>query len=155
MVNERYSIAMAETLHYLKGISQEDINKIPNKFMEFLKVNADQNYKCDFDYTKSLKELNLSNETRGLISMICLNYWCETEEQKSNFRKHLSENETRYQEELKKKYNIDNIFKKKEPIQKVESIDTNKLPIYVEQPNIIKRIFNHIIKFFHIKNDRR
>ena len=25
MVNERYSIAIAETLHYLKGINQEDI----------------------------------------------------------------------------------------------------------------------------------
>ena len=32
MVNERYSKAMAETLHYLKGIRQNDIKKIPNKF---------------------------------------------------------------------------------------------------------------------------
>ena len=38
--------------------------------------------------------------------MICLNYWCETEEQKNNFIKHLNENEIRYQEELKEKYNL-------------------------------------------------
>ena len=85
MVNERYGIAMAETLHYLKGISQDDINKIPDNFITFLKNNASQNYECKFDYTRPLKELNLKNETRGLIAMICLNYWCETEDQKNNF----------------------------------------------------------------------
>ena len=44
MVDEKYSIAIAETLHYLKGINQSDINKIPNKFMNFLKENSLQNY---------------------------------------------------------------------------------------------------------------
>ena len=82
MINEKYGIAITETLHYLKGINQEDINKIPKKFMVFLKENASKNYSCNFDYTKPLKELNLTNETKGLISMICLNYWCETDEQK-------------------------------------------------------------------------
>lgn len=113
MVNERYGIAITETLHYLKGINQEDINKIPNKFMIFLKENALNNYSCNFDYNKPLKELNLTNEAKGLIAMICLNYWCETEEQKMKFRNHLSKNEQHYQEELRKKYNIDDIFKKK------------------------------------------
>lgn len=113
MVNERYGIAMAETLHYLKGISQDDINKIPDNFITFLKNNASQNYECKFDYTRPLKELNLKNETRGLIAMICLNYWCETEEQKDAFREHLNKNEKQYQEELRKKYNPDDIFHKK------------------------------------------
>ncbi len=155
MVNERYGIAMAETLHYLKGISQDDINRIPDKFMNFLKNNASQNYECKFDYTRPLKELNLKNETRGLIAMICLEYWCETEEQKNSFREHLNENEKRYQEELRKKYNMDDIFKKKELSPEVEiigeNIDADKLPIQAEQENIFKRIFNRIMKIFHMK----
>lgn len=53
MVNEKYAIAMAETLHYLKGINQNDIDKIPSKFMKFLKDNASQDYVCEFDYTKT------------------------------------------------------------------------------------------------------
>ena len=36
MVNEKYSIAMCETLRYLKGINQDDLNKIPSKFIKFL-----------------------------------------------------------------------------------------------------------------------
>ncbi len=155
MVNERYGIAIAETLHYLKGISQDDINKIPNKFMTFLKENAVQDYKCKFDYTRPLNELNLKNETRGLIAMICLNYWCETEEQKNSFRQHLNENEGQYREQLREKYNIADIFNKKELISNAgsttENIDTNKLPIKAEQDNIFKRVFNRIMELFHIK----
>ena len=154
MVNERYSIAIAETLHYLKGINQEDINKIPNKFMLFLKENAADNYSCDFDYNKPLKELNLTNETKGLIAMICLNYWCETEEQKIKFRNHLNVNEQAYQEELKRMYNIDDIFKKKDISrnEEITSESINKLPVEVRtENNIIKRLFNSIKKFFNKK----
>ena len=155
MVNERYGIAMAETLHYLKGISQDDINKIPDNFITFLKNNASQNYECKFDYTRPLKELNLKNETRGLIAMICLNYWCDTEDQKNSFIEHLNKNEKKYQEELRKEYNIDDIFKKKEFIPKVEktteNIDKNRLPVQAERENIFKRVFNRIMKIFHIK----
>lgn len=153
MVNERYSIAISETLHYLKGINQEYINKIPNKFMIFLKENASNNYFCDFDYTKPLKELDLTNEAKGLIAMICLNYWCETEEQKIKFRNHLNVNEQAYQEELKRKYNVDDIFKKKD-ISNNEEItyeSINKLPIKVKPENIFKRLLNRIMKLFNKK----
>lgn len=150
MVNERYSIAMAETLHYLKGISEEDIKKIPNKFMEFLKLNSSKNYECNFDYTKPLNELKLKDETRGLISMICLNYWCETEEQKNNFIKHLNANENKYQEELQKKYSVDNLFENNEIFSKdevvKENINQNNLPIEIKKQNIFKRILDYILK---------
>lgn len=153
MVNERYSIAISETLHYLKGIKQEDINKIPNKFMLFLKENDSNNYSCNFDYNKPLKELNLTNEAKGLIAMICLNYWCETEEQKIKFMNHLNVNEQKYQEELKRKYNIDDIFKNKDITNNEKNIpeSINKLTVDVKAENIFKRLLNHIKKFFDKK----
>ena len=61
MVNERYSVAMSETLHYLKGINQKDLDRIPNKFIQFLNDNCLIDYECNFDYTKPLKELDISN----------------------------------------------------------------------------------------------
>lgn len=151
MLNERYSIAISETLHYLKGIKREDINKIPNKFMLFLKENIADNYVCDFDYNKPLKELNLTNEAKGLIAMICLNYWCENEEQKNKFSKHLDINEQKYQEELKRKFNIDDIFKKKEIDNNDESTyeNINKLPVEMKNQNIFRKLLNHIKKFFN------
>lgn len=153
MVNKRYSIAISETLHYLKGINQEDINKIPNKFMLFLKENAADNYSCDFDYNKPLKELNLTNETKGLIAMICLNYWCETEEQKNKFSNHLNINEQKYQEVLKSKYNIDDIFKKSDISnnERITSESINKLSVEVKNKNIFSRLLNYIKKFLNKK----
>lgn len=153
MVNERYSIAISETLHYLKGINQEDINKIPNKFMIFLKENASNTYFCDFDYTKPLKELNLTDEAKGLISMICLNYWCETEKQKTRFKNHLNVDEQVYQEELRQKYNITDIFKKKDYSNNAEitSENINKPTIKVKSENIFKRLLNRITKIFNKK----
>lgn len=155
MLNEIYEIAFSETLYYLKGISLNDINKIPNRFMLFLKENASKNYKCNFDYTKPLNELKLKRETRGIIAMICLEFWCETEEQKRIFTEHLNKNEKEYQEELRRKYNIENIFNRNETISKVEKITkdigSNNLPIQVNKNSIFKRIYSSIIKFFHIK----
>lgn len=149
MINERYKIAITETLHYLKGISSDDINKIPNNFMTFLKNNVSKSYECSFDYTKPLKELNLKDETRGLIAMICLNYWCETKEQKNKFKKHLYENEIKYQEKLIEKYNRDNIFNREESVKKDEEIDVTKLPVQIKKENIFTRIFKYIMKLFN------
>lgn len=129
MVNERYSIAITETLHYLKGINQDDINKIPNKFMIFLKENASTNYDCDFDYHRQLKELNLTNEAKGLIAMICLNYWCESEEQKEYFKNKLNKNEVKYQEELRIIYNPDSIFRKDDSDKNILNTSKEKMPI--------------------------
>lgn len=61
----------------------------------------------------------------------------------------------KYQEELREEYNIDDIFKKKEFIPKVEktteNIDKNKLPVQAKRENIFKRVFTRIMKIFHIK----
>ena len=38
MVSVKDANAMAEVIYYLKGIKQEDINKIPKKLMQYLNV---------------------------------------------------------------------------------------------------------------------
>ena len=148
MVSIQYSNAMAELLHYLKGIRQEDINKIPTKLMNFIKENASKNYECSFDYNKPLKELDLLDETRGLIGMICYNYWCETAEQKSEYLNKLNENEKNYQQILREKYNPDNLFKNKK--QEKEEIQETQMIVqeekwYKKLINIIKRFLNPFI----------
>lgn len=150
MINEKYSIAMSETLYYLKGIDQEDINKIPTKFMKFLKDNASPNYVVKFDYNKPLKELNLTNEAKGLIAMICLNYWCETEEQKNRFRSKLNENELKYEEELKKRYNPDDIFKKKERSGEnlLGGIEKNIQLVEYKDKKWYENLFERILRIF-------
>ena len=146
MVNERYSLAISETLYYLKGIQQQDIDRIPNKFMSFLKDNCLKNYKCNFDYTRPLKELNISDEARGLIAMICLNFWCDNNEKKEMFKSHLTENELKYQEELKEKYNPNNLFKNIREKTNVKMEYTEM--IEYKKSKWYKNIFSKILNIF-------
>lgn len=148
MVSIKNANAMAEVIYYLKGIKQEDIDKIPKKFMQYLNENASKEYKCNFDYNKPLKELNLLEETRGIIGMICYNYWCDTENQKEEYLKKLSRNEQKYQQILYEKYNPDNLFKNK--VSQIESVE-NSVAMVEYKETIFKKFISRIKSIFKIK----
>ena len=147
MVSVKNANAMAEVIYYLKGIRKEDINKIPKKLLQYLNDNASKEYKCNFDYNKPLKELNLLDESRGIIGMICYNYWCVDEFQKKQYLDRLNINEIRYQEILREKYNPDNIFKNKNEKIIENSGTTTEMIEYKE--NIFKKLIIKIKSFFH------
>lgn len=148
MVSIKNANAIAEVIYYLKGIKQEDIDKIPKKFMQYLNENASKEYKCNFDYNKPLKELNLLEETRGIIGMICYNYWCDTENQKEEYLKKLSRNEQKYQQILYEKYNPDNLFKNK--VSQIESVE-NSVAMVEYKKTIFKKFISRIKSILKIK----
>lgn len=176
MVNTRYANAFKEVDYYLKGIREEDIEKIPNKLKEFIKENASESYLVDFDYNKPLSEITISKEAKGIISIICLNYWCENEEEKREYLGLLNTNEQEYQRILREKYNPENIFKSDRSINlnsntvfsdddnnidnsddnniNINELDKEKLPVNLnkdDSKNIIKKIWNRIKSIF-VKN---
>jgi hypothetical protein len=67
------------------------VDKIPQNVMEVFKANADMNYECSFDINDA--NVELLDETKNLLGMIYYNYWCEDEEEKSEFEKMMAENE--------------------------------------------------------------
>lgn len=149
MVSVKNANAMAEVLHYLKGIRQEDINKIPKTFIQYLRENASKEYKCNFDFTKPLKDLELLDETRGIIERICYNYWCVTEEQKAQYLKIINQNEKRNQEEFRKKYNSNNIFNNKQKRIITENINS---PIEIKKETFFKKLISFIKRLFNKNN---
>ena len=148
--NIKYATAMTEVLYYLKGIRQEDINKIPENLIEFFETNCLKEHKCEFDYTRPLSELKLQEETKGLIAMICYNYWCETEEQKQSFVSKLNKNEIMYEEELKKKYDIKKVFEAKKSVN--NEVEEKQIYMVEYRENIFKKMWEKIKKMFR-KND--
>lgn len=141
MINIKNANAMSEVLHYLKGIRKVDIDKLPKKLLNFLEENASKDYICDFDYSKPLRELKLLDDTKGILGLICLNYWCETEEEKNNFKNILNENEIQYQKELREKYNVDNIFKNS-PDSEYRPVANDKVLTEVKKETIFTKIKN-------------
>lgn len=152
MINDiKYANAMAEVLYYLKGIRDEDLAKIPKKLIDFLEENSNKNYICNFDYTKPLKELNLTDESKGIIAMICYYYWCNTEENKQKLISTFNQNEKIYQEEMKKKYDPKKIFEERNEknIQKIKTNETVDVVKYKESK--LKKIINKLKNYFHIR----
>ena len=142
MVSVEYGEAITETLDILKHTKKEDVDKISPKFMDFLKENALKTYNPELDHTKKIKDMNLQPKTKAILAIIYKKFWCD-DNKKKEIDNTLKNNEIKYQEELRKKYNPDNIFKSKET--KVEAIEKSvamveyKEPIFTKIKNWFKR----------------
>lgn len=146
MVSVAYREAVTEVLDILKHMEESYISKVPKKFMEFLEKNKDKDYNPNFDHSKKLNELNLKEKTKDILAIIYMNYWCD-ENKKIEYKKLLNENEKIYQEEIREKYNPDNIFKKKEEkVQNIQKSDFENLPIEVKKDESFFRKIINIIK---------
>mgnify|MGYP005784335891 CR=1 FL=1 len=73
-----------------------------------------------------------------------MNYWCENVNEKNELNQMFKNNEDRYQDELRKKYDPDNIFKKH--IQ--ENIIKNEVSLVEYKESIFKRLINKIKSLF-------
>lgn len=112
MVGVKYSEAAVEVLDILKHTREEDVKKIPKKFMEFLENNKSKSYTANLDYTKGIEDMHLKPETEALLGLIYMKYWANDDE-KLKFKDKIKKNEIAYQEKLRAKYNVDNLFKQK------------------------------------------
>jgi len=146
MNSGKYCDAMAEMLYYFNGIDESEIKRIPTRLMNYFKENATKDYVCDFDYNKPLKELNLKDETKALIGMIYINYICDSKEQKQKVLSKLSENEVKYQEELRRKYSTENLFKNRvktldDEVNNVALVEYKEIKWYDRLIIKIKKLF--------------
>lgn len=152
MENNELSIAYAEVYEILSFMEQKYIDKIPLKLMELFREEKLKDYKPNIEPTIPLNEQKLQKKTLVILAMLNLNYWCEDENEKKELIKLYAENDKR-KEELREKYNPDNLFKKKEKIVEDNKInqENTQLIEYKEQ-NIFKKILSKIMKLFKKNN---
>ncbi len=148
MVSYEYSVAFSETLDILNHTKKEDVEKIPIKLLEFLRTNALKNYESKLDFNKSMADMNLSQKTIGILSLIHKKYWCNSEQRK-DFEKKLKQNEIVYQKQLNEKYNTDELFKNKK-LNNVTNTDVTDLIEYKEQ-RWYQKIFEKILSLLRKK----
>ena len=152
MVSREYSEAIAETLDILEHTQKSDVDKIPEKFMEFLKENASKTYKPQLDYTKKIKDMNLKDKTIGILSIINKKYWCNDQERKI-FEEKLKENEITYQQILNEQYATSDLFKDKKLSEEANEISIN-LTEYADK-KWHQKLFEKILRIFRRNNSSR
>ena len=111
MLTREVKLGITETITILSLANKDEIKKIPKKFMDFLNENADNEYKFEIGNEVSLKNLKIRKETKNILGMIAYNYWSDTSEKKAKFEEILKNNQKRYEEKLRDKYNPDDLFK--------------------------------------------
>ena len=161
---KNYPKAYCEILEILKYISPEELEKIPESEINFLRENKDKVYEFEYNPEKSLNNQEISRETKSIIVWLFKNYFA-SEKQLEKLDKILEENEERYQEELRKKYNPDDLFKnnKQNSIEetKIENKDENRDESQEEQVALIpeenNRWYKKIVNFFRkiLKRDKK
>ena len=164
MISQEYSEAIAETLDILNHTNKNDVNKIPEKFMNFLKENssktykvfvseldehAKKTYKANLDYTKKIQDMNLREKTIGILSIINKKYWCSEEERKK-FETKLKDNEIEYQNKLREKYNQNNIFNSENtrPDSLNKEYFEEKSIVEYKEKSFLQKIFEKIRTLF-------
>lgn len=103
MKDKDFQIAVSQVNSILKRMSSADIEKIPKKFRKFLKENNKEEYNTNIRTDIPLNKQGLNPETMKLLAVIYRNYLCED---KKAYDKLLQENQKKYEEELRKKYEI-------------------------------------------------
>lgn len=137
MINEiSFSEVYEIILHMDKKISQ----KIPDKFINFIKQNKKEDYTTNIDYSKNINEQELQRGTRIILSIIYRDYLCEDEKKKKVMQEDNKEL-IKIENELKEKYNTSNLLKKNNiPIPKKEEI------IEYKKENFLKKLLRKIKK---------
>lgn len=166
MKDEISKKAFKEVYEILKNVDQELLLKIPNKFLELIENNMDNNYNYEAEYNIPLDKQKMLPQTKYVLSLIYRIYFTTEEEKKNIASKDKIEFEklkklasTRHNE-IKNIKDIDEIFSRKEEIQKqnknrktwnkkdVESLD---IVVYKEEKGI-KKVFTKIFNIFKRKN---
>lgn len=131
----------------LNFLNKSYVNAIPQKLRNKFRENKAENYNKKIVPYKQLNEQNLKDETLAILAVLNYKYWCKDEEKKKQLIELYSANEKQYQEELREKYNSDNLFKRNTIIKNEEQLqenDTDKMLVVIKRENIFKRIINRI-----------
>ena len=134
-----------ETIYVLKNFNPTFTSKISKRILKDLEELAKTSKKeVKIDKTKSLKDQNILPETKDMIALLYYNYIALPEEKKEIIQK-WNENESRYQERLRRKYNLDNVFKKE------NTKENNNTSMIEYKKNIFQRIFEKIKEIIKLK----
>ena len=137
---------LKETIEILKYFDNDFLSKIPQDFLKSMKIASQNSTKeVKIDKTKKLEEQNISQECKDMISLIYYHY-IANKEKREELTKIWTRNEELYQNELKEKYDYNNLFINKNDTLKNES--QNVQIAVIEEKNKFKKIIEYIKNLF-------
>jgi hypothetical protein len=144
-----YQRSLTELNVILNYMNIEHVKKIPTKFINFINNNMDKDYIPNINKNIPIDQQELRKDTKILLSLIYRNYWCDNELKKDLLNQDLI-NKKNFEQELREKYNPDNIFKNNQ-YQKENLIETHTELVEYKEPKWYQIIFKKILRLFKRK----
>lgn len=146
--------AFAEVNEIIKLMPLELVKKIPSKFREMIVEEKDNNYIPDIE--EPIEKCKLKNETIIILGLIYRDFLCSPDERKKLQEKdarELQEVQKAVEEEIRERYNPDDIFKKKNQnnIEESNNKEENTSMIVIQEEKWYQKIFNLIKGLFRKK----
>lgn len=146
--------AFAEVNEIIKLMPLELVKKIPSKFREMIVEEKDNNYIPDIE--EPIEKCKLKNETIIILGLIYRDFLCSPDERKKLQEKdarELQEVQKAVEEEIRERYNPDDIFKKRNQnnIEESNHKEENTSMIVIQEEKWYQKIFNLIKGLFRKK----
>ena len=147
-MKQEYKEAFEEIYEIFNLMPKELIDKIPLNFYNMIKEERDTNYKPNIK--EPLENQKLKDETIIILGLIYRDFLCSQQEKKilqKKDAKEIQKIEKEIENEKRKKYNINAIFKDKSTQNEIKMSEQKKIIVY-EEKKWYKKIFDLIKKFF-------
>lgn len=146
--NEDYSKAYSEVLEVLRYIPKVDLVKIPKDEIMFYIKNMDNKHNYKYNFNKPFEDQKLMRLSKIIISNIYIKYLAKNKEELlENERKEI----LKLDEENRKIYNTDNIFRNKYlNIQEEDTNNENNSLIVIEKQGFFRKIIDKIRRLFKL-----
>lgn len=145
MASKELSEAAVELNTIIEYTSQDVVNKIPKKFLTFMKKIASTTYQFKYDTSKPLEEQDIKPKTKGLIALIYKDYLCDAQE-KQEYLNTVSRVMEEIEQEKRELYDPNNIFKNR--VHEKEEQKAHNLPVAIKEESIFTKIVYFIKRIF-------
>lgn len=146
-MKEIYKEAFVEVSEIFKLMPKTMLDKIPNKFKQIIENEKSTTYTSNIK--EPLEQCTLKEETIIILSLIYRDFLCSKEE-KERLQYRDAQKIKEAEDELREKYNPDNIFKNrvKANIDNTTEIQENLSLVKYEEDKWYKKIFSIIKRIF-------
>ncbi len=146
-MNENTKKVYSEVYQVLNVLGDEYIRRLPKSLYNMLEEKRDTTYNPKYTDEITLDMQNINKESLNILALLQFNYWCDSYEEKLELQNILEENEKIHEENLRKKYNSENLFKNKKNVYTKEAIENN-MAIVEYKENIFRKLINKIKNIF-------
>ncbi|MBQ3145859.1 MAG: hypothetical protein IJB90_04810 [Clostridia bacterium] len=147
MENTEYSNSLYQISEILKYTEPSLKAVIPKKVISYFEINKSKDYNWNINKSLSLDKQDLLPTTKEILTVIYKYYICNDME-RIELEKILNYNEIKYQNELREKYNPDNLFKNKRKKVEIAITGNESTKVGEYKKSLIKKIVSKIRLFF-------